>query len=62
MLAYADNTGLWMVPLDLGQTPPTAGTAIQLATDADITQPIISPDGRKVAFYAAMQILTCSVT
>jgi Tol biopolymer transport system component len=50
LLAYADSTGLWAVPLDLGQNPPTAGTPIQLATDADITQPIISPDGRKVAF------------
>ncbi|MBX3059686.1 MAG: PD40 domain-containing protein [Anaerolineae bacterium] len=50
LLAYADNTGLWVVPLNLGQNPPTAGTPIQLATDADISQPIISPDGRKVAF------------
>ncbi len=50
LLAYADNTGLWVVPLDLGVNLPTAGTPRQLSPEADISQPIISPDGRKVAF------------
>lgn len=49
-IAYADNTGLWVVPLDTSQSPPTAGTPIQLSDAADISQPLISPDGRKVAF------------
>lgn len=50
LLAYADDTGLWAVPLDLSQNPPTAGTPVQLATESNISNPLISPDGKRIAF------------
>ncbi len=50
LVAYADSTGLWIVPVNRTTSPPTAGTPIQLSEATDISRPLLSPDGRRVAF------------
>lgn len=50
LVAYADNTGLWVIPVNVNASPPTAGAPRQLATQTDISRLLISPDGKKVAF------------
>lgn len=49
LVAYTNSTGLWVVAVDLSKSPPEAGTPVQLAAESDYSNPIISPDGQKVA-------------
>ncbi|KAA3661838.1 MAG: hypothetical protein DWQ04_15185, partial [Chloroflexi bacterium] len=49
-LAYADNSGVWTVTLDLTQNPPTATDVQQITAAGDVNQLLLSPDGQKVAY------------
>ena len=49
-LAYADNTGVWLVTLDMTQNPPTATDVTQIANATDVGSVMLSPDGQQVAF------------
>ncbi len=51
-LTYADDDGLWLVTLDMSQEPPEAEEAVQLVEGANVERPLISPDGRKIAYIA----------
>ncbi|MCP4426587.1 MAG: hypothetical protein GY803_19005 [Chloroflexi bacterium] len=50
LLAYTDDAGLWLAELDLSQSPPVAGAAVQLVAAPNVERPLISPDGRKIAY------------
>ncbi|MEJ2747189.1 MAG: hypothetical protein P8183_04635, partial [Anaerolineae bacterium] len=53
LLTYADGDGLWLVTLDMSQGLPTAVDSVQLVEGANVEQPLISPDGRKIAYIAS---------
>ncbi len=50
LLVYADEAGLWLMTLDLSQPLPTGGEPVQLAAAEGVERPLISPDGRKIAY------------
>jgi dipeptidyl aminopeptidase/acylaminoacyl peptidase len=52
LLAYTDDDGLWLVLLDTNQESPTGGEPEQLVEAANVEQPLISPDGSRVAYIA----------
>lgn len=52
IVAYTDDAGLWVLPLDMGQNPPVADTPVQIVSDPNIEQLIIAPDGRSIAFVS----------
>jgi dipeptidyl aminopeptidase/acylaminoacyl peptidase len=52
LLTYSDDDGLWLVTLDTSQEPLAADEPEQLVEAADVEQPLISPDGRKIAYIA----------
>ncbi len=51
-IVYSDTDGIWRLPLDSGQSPPTAGTPVQLAAITDVIQLVASPNGQQIAFVA----------
>ncbi len=52
-LAYTDDDGLWVQPLDMSADPPApAGDAINVAADPDVEKILISPDGRRLAYLS----------
>lgn len=53
LLTYADTDGLWLVTLDMSQTPPTADEPVQLVRGRNLERPYISPDGRKIAYIVS---------
>lgn len=53
LLAYADNSGLWLAPLDTNANPPAAGEFLQIVGDTNITQVLLAPDGQKIAYLTA---------
>lgn len=53
LLTYTDDDGLWLVTLDSSQEPLAAEEPEQLVEAAGVEQPLISPDGRKIAYIAS---------
>ncbi len=53
-VAYANNQGLWVMSLNTGQNPPTAGTPTQIVNNISIQQIIISPNGQKIGYLAGV--------
>ncbi|WP_420629769.1 hypothetical protein [Candidatus Leptofilum sp.] len=54
-IVYSDIDGIWQIPLNSSQSPPTAaGEAVQLTAVADVNRLFVSPDGQYVAFTAGM--------
>ncbi|MCB9419029.1 MAG: PD40 domain-containing protein [Ardenticatenaceae bacterium] len=53
LLTYADEDGLWLVTLDMRQNPPAGGTPMQLVEGGRLERPLLSPDGRKIAYIAS---------
>ncbi len=51
-LVYSNTDGIWRLPLDVSQSPPTAGTPVLLTAVANVNQLLISPDGQQIAFVA----------
>ena len=52
-IAYTDENGLWIQPLDMNADPPTsAGDAANIVSDPAIQQILISPDGRRLAYLS----------
>jgi hypothetical protein len=51
-IVYNDADGIWRLPLDISQSPPTAGEPVKLAAIADVAQLLVSPDGQKIAYVA----------
>ncbi len=52
-VAYVDDDGLWVQPLDVGTDPPVpAGDAANIVSDPAIQQILISPDGRRLAYLS----------
>ncbi len=52
IVAYADRSGLWVLPLDMAQSLPGADTPVQIVSDPNIEQLIIAPDGKSIAFVS----------
>lgn len=50
LVAYADNSGLWILPLETGDALLGAGEAVQIVADANIQQLAVAPDGKSVAY------------
>jgi dipeptidyl aminopeptidase/acylaminoacyl peptidase len=50
LLTYTNNDGLWLMMLDMSQALPTAVESVQLVDSFTVEQPLISPDGRQIAF------------
>ncbi len=50
VIAYADNSGLWILPLETGDSLPAAGTPVQIVADPNIQRVLIAPDGRSIVF------------
>lgn len=50
LLTYTSNDGLWLMMLDISQALPTAVESVQLVDSFTVEQPLISPDGRQIAF------------
>ena len=53
LLTYGDNDGLWLVTMDMSQDPPTVRESVQLVEGGLAERPLISPDGRKIAYIAS---------
>lgn len=53
-VVYADQTGLWLLPLNTAQNPPSAAAAVQLVTNPSIQRILISPDGQKIAYVSGV--------
>jgi Tol biopolymer transport system component len=53
LLTYADEDGLWLVKLDTSQEPPSASEPVQLVEDDGVERPLLSPDGRQIAYIAS---------
>ncbi|MCA9899249.1 MAG: hypothetical protein H6654_18870 [Ardenticatenaceae bacterium] len=51
-IVYSDTDGVWRLPLDTSQSPPTAGTPALLAAVANVAQLLVSPNGEQIAFVA----------
>lgn len=52
-VAYTDNAGLWVQPLDMQADPPApAGEAANIVNDPAIQQILVSPDGRRLAYLS----------
>ncbi|WP_420645582.1 hypothetical protein [Candidatus Leptofilum sp.] len=51
-IVYSDTDGIWRLPLDTIQSPPTAGEPVQLAAVANVAQLLVSPNGQQIAFVA----------
>ena len=52
-VAYADEAGLWILPLEMSANPPApAGEAVNVVNDPAIQQILISPDGRRLAYLS----------
>ncbi|MCB8924566.1 MAG: hypothetical protein H6652_02950 [Ardenticatenaceae bacterium] len=51
-IVYSDTDGIWRLPLDMTQSPPAAGTPVQLAAVTGVSQLLVSPDGQQIAFVA----------
>ncbi|MFZ1395651.1 MAG: SH3 domain-containing protein, partial [Candidatus Promineifilaceae bacterium] len=49
-LVYSDTDGIWRLPLDTTQSPPTAGEPVLLAAITDVAQLLVSPNGEQIAF------------
>lgn len=52
IVAYADRSGLWVLPLDMTQALPSADTPVQIVSDPNIGQLLIAPDGKSIAFVS----------
>jgi Tol biopolymer transport system component len=53
LLTYADADGLWLVTLDMSQSPPAAEEPVQLVKARNVERPYISPDGRQIAYIVS---------
>ena len=53
LLAYAGEDGLWLVTLDMSQEPPTGSEPAPLNDTPNVERPLISPDGRKIAYLTS---------
>jgi dipeptidyl aminopeptidase/acylaminoacyl peptidase len=53
LLTYADEEGLWLVTMDANDETPAADDPLLLVEGANVEQPMISPDGRKIAYIAS---------
>jgi hypothetical protein len=53
LLAYVDDDGLWLVVLDMSQDSPSGSEPVQIADRLNIERPMISPDGRKIAYLTS---------
>ena len=52
IVAYADGSGLWVLPLDTNGDLLTAGEVVQIAADPNIQQLAVAPDGKSVAYVS----------
>ena len=52
IVVYADNSGLWILPLGLEGTLPAAGAPVQIVADPNIQQLIVAPDGQRIAYVS----------
>ncbi len=51
-IVYSDTDGIWRLPLDTSQSPPTAGEPVLLAPVVGVAALRVSPDGQQIAFVA----------
>ncbi len=51
-LVYSDTDGIWRLPLDNTQSPPTAGEPVLLTAVTDVAQLFVAPDGQHIAYLA----------
>lgn len=51
-LVYSDTDGIWRLPLDTTQSPPTAGEPVLLTAVTDVAHLLVSPDGQQIAYLA----------
>ncbi|MBK8904853.1 MAG: hypothetical protein IPM53_26980 [Anaerolineaceae bacterium] len=51
-IVYSDTDGIWRLPLDNTQSPPTAGEPVLLTAVAGVEQLLVSPDGQQIAYVA----------
>ena len=51
-IIYSDTDGIWQLPLDTTQSPPTSGDPVLLAAVANIENLLISPNGQQIAYVA----------
>lgn len=51
-LVYSDTDGIWRLPLDTTQSPPTAGEPVLLTAVTDVAHLLVSPDGQHIAYLA----------
>ncbi len=51
-IVYSDTDGIWRLPLDTSQSPPTAGEPVLLAPVVGVDALRVSPDGQQIAFVA----------
>lgn len=51
-IVYSDTDGIWRLPLDTNQSPPTAGEPVLLTAVTGVDTLLISPDGQQIAYVA----------
>ena len=51
-LVYSDTDGIWRLPLDTTQSPPTAGEPVLLTAVTGVAQLFVAPDGQHIAYLA----------